>query len=79
MASTITPTAPLSETSAGSLVSGLYQQAHFLSVGVFEKYGDPRVSHYYLMRTPWPTIGATLLYYWFVRIAGPRMLRNRKP
>lgn len=31
------------------------------------------------MRTPWPTIIATALYYWFVRSIGPRMMRDRKP
>lgn len=59
--------------------SQLYDQAHYYTVGVFEKYGDPRVSNYHLMRTPWPTIAATLLYYWFVRHVGPRMMRDRKP
>lgn len=62
-----------------SLAQGLYEQAHWYTVGVFEKYGDPRVNNYHLMQTPWPTIGATILYYWFVRHAGPRLMRNRKP
>jgi len=59
-------------------VSQLYEQTHYYTVGVFEKYGDPRVGNYHLMRTPWPTIGATMLYYWFVRHLGPRMMRDRK-
>lgn len=70
---------PHAEASLNYLFNGVYQQAHYLTVGVFEKYGDPRVNNYHLMRTPWPTIAATLIYYWFVRIAGPRMMRNRKP
>lgn len=57
----------------------LYDTGHFYTVGVFEKYGDPRVSNYHLMRTPWPTMFATLLYYWFVRSVGPKMMRHRKP
>ena len=56
----------------------LYEAAHYYTVGVFDKHGDPRVANYHLMRTPWPTILATLVYYWFVRSAGPRLMRNRK-
>lgn len=57
----------------------LYDQAHFYTVGLFEKYGDPRVANYHFMRTPWPTIGFTLVYYYFVRHFGPKMMRDRKP
>lgn len=60
--------------------SGLfYDKAHYYTVGVFEKYGDPRVANYLFMRTPWPTIFVTILYYWFVRSIGPRMMRDKKP
>lgn len=72
---------PTLAAAAGSLSSSssLYDQAHYYTVGVFEKHGDPRVSNYHLMRTPWPTIFATILYYWFVRSVGPKMMRHRKP
>lgn len=61
-----------------SSLSQIYDTAHYYTVGIFEKYGDPRVSNYHLMRTPWPTIFATMLYYWFVRSIGPKMMRDKK-
>lgn len=65
--------------SGGSASAGLMGNLHYYTVGVFDKYGDPRVSNYHLMSTPWPTIGATLIYYWFIRSIGPKMMRDRKP
>lgn len=68
------------QTSAmGTMLQNLYQGLHFATVGVFDKYGDPRVANYPLMRTPWPTIMLTLIYYSFVRSIGPRLMRDRKP
>lgn len=64
---------------SNQIMSALYSTAHYYTVGVFDKYGDPRVANYHLMRTPWPTIFATVLYYWFVRSVGPKMMRDRKP
>lgn len=76
----MTSSTPLSDSVSGShAAGGLYETAHYYSVGVFEKHGDPRVSNYFLMRTPWPTICLTMLYYWFVRSIGPRMMRDKKP
>lgn len=57
----------------------LYDSLHYATVGIFDKYGDPRVAGYPLVRTPWPVITLTALYYWFVRIQGPRLMRDRKP
>lgn len=57
----------------------LLSKAHYYTVGVFEKHGDPRVANFALMRTPWPTILITMLYYWFVRSVGPKMMQDRKP
>lgn len=54
-------------------------QAKYYTVNLFEEHGDPRVSGYPLMRTPWPTVFITLIYYWFVRSIGPRLMRDRKP
>lgn len=64
------------ETPMGAV--SLYETAHYYSIGIWEKHGDPRVGNYHLMRTPWPTIAATILYYWFVRSVGPKMMRDRK-
>lgn len=55
-----------------------YDIAHYYTVGIFDKYGDPRVSNYFLMKTPWPTIFLTIVYYWFVRSVGPKMMRDKK-
>lgn len=50
----------------------------YLSTEFFDKYGDPRVAHYPLMRTPWPVIAMCVSYLWFVKIIGPSLMRDRK-
>lgn len=70
--------AATSSLSSGGALGQLYDFAHYYSVGVYEKYGDPRVAGYPLMRTPWPTILLTLIYYSFVRSIGPRVMRDKK-
>lgn len=57
----------------------VFDCVHYASVGIFDKHGDPRVANYPLMRTPWPVIALTILYYWFVRSFGPSLMKNRKP
>lgn len=64
---------------AAPATNSLYELAHYYTVGIFEKHGDPRVSNYFLMRTPWPTILLTSIYYWFIRSVGPKMMRDKKP
>lgn len=44
----------------------------------FDQYGDPRVAHLSLMRTPWPVVGMCVAYLWFVKIIGPGLMRDRK-
>lgn len=56
-----------------------YDIIHYYTVEIFEKNGDPRVSNYHLMRTPWPTVFLTIIYYWFVRSIGPKIMRDKKP
>lgn len=60
-------------------MSSLFDQLHYYTIGIFDKHGDPRTAHYPLVRTPWPTLFATLLYYLFVSHVGPRLMRDRKP
>lgn len=50
----------------------------YVSAEFFDKYGDPRVAHFPLMRTPWPIIGMCVSYLWFVKVIGPALMRDRK-
>lgn len=50
----------------------------YFSTDFFDKYGDPRVAHFPLMRTPWPVIAMCISYLWFVKIIGPSIMRDRK-
>lgn len=51
----------------------------YYSTDFFDQYGDPRVAHFPLMRTPWPVVGMCIAYLWFVKIIGPSLMRDRKP
>lgn len=50
----------------------------YYSTDFFDQYGDPRVAHYPLMRTPWPIISMCVAYLWFVKIIGPGLMKDRK-
>lgn len=51
----------------------------YYSSDFFDQHGDPRVSGYPLMKTPWPVIAMCVSYLWFVKIIGPSLMRDRKP
>ena len=38
-----------------------------------------RVDDWFLMSSPWPTVGLCFLYYYIIRIAGPRFMKDREP
>ena len=38
-----------------------------------------RVDNWLLMSSPWPTAAMCLLYYYIIRVAGPRFIKNREP
>jgi len=38
---------------------------------------DPRVDDWFLMYSVWPTVAACSLYYYVIRVAGPRFMANR--
>jgi len=40
---------------------------------------DPRVDDWLLMSSPWPTVALCVLYYYIVRVAGPRFMKDREP
>ncbi|CAH0388611.1 unnamed protein product [Bemisia tabaci] len=46
---------------------------------VFNKYGDPRTSNWFLMSSPVPTFLVCISYVYLVKVLGPRLMANRKP
>ena len=38
-----------------------------------------RVDDWLLMSSPWPTLALCLLYYYIIRVAGPRFMKDREP
>merc|ERR550519_1325844 len=46
---------------------------------VFNELRDPRVDDWLFMSSPWPVLGICALYYYIVRIAGPRFMNDRPP
>ncbi|XP_011867515.1 PREDICTED: elongation of very long chain fatty acids protein AAEL008004 isoform X2 [Vollenhovia emeryi] len=40
---------------------------------------DPRVSDWSMMSSPFPTLAICLLYAYFVKVLGPKLMENRKP
>ena len=34
---------------------------------------------WFLMSSPWPTVVLCLLYYYIIRVAGPRFMKDREP
>ena len=38
-----------------------------------------RVDDWFLMSSPWPTVVLCLLYYYIIRVAGPRFMKDREP
>lgn len=41
--------------------------------------GDPRVKDWPLVQSPFPTLGICLSYAFFVKVIGPRIMRDRQP
>jgi len=46
---------------------------------VWEDEGDKRTAHYPFMSGPWSTLMAVLGYLYFVKIYGPRLMKDRPP
>ena len=38
-----------------------------------------RVDDWLLMSSPWPTAALCILYYYIIRVAGPRFMKDREP
>jgi len=46
---------------------------------LFTEIRDPRVDDWFLMSSPWPTAAMCVLYYYVIRVAGPRFMKDREP
>jgi len=58
----------------------VYSTAKFLAHDFWETYGDNRVSRLPLLGSgPWHVLTLTGLYLYFVKVYGPRMMKDRKP
>ena len=44
---------------------------------MWDEEGDPGINHYPLMSTPWPTVAITACYLYFVKLAGPSIMKSR--
>ncbi|XP_044766686.1 elongation of very long chain fatty acids protein AAEL008004-like [Coccinella septempunctata] len=45
----------------------------------FERTGDPRAKHYFLMDSIWKPVAITAAYLLIVQVFGPRLMKDRKP
>jgi len=52
-------------------------QSHYFYL--FVELRDPRVDDWFLMSSPWPTVALCVLYYYIIRVAGPRFMKDREP
>nr|QXU64613.1 fatty acid elongase 2 [Blattella germanica] len=46
---------------------------------IMDNKSDPRVNHWSMMSSPFPTLAICLSYAYFSKVLGPRMMENRKP
>ena len=66
--------------SSGPLSGQLLAAVKYYAYDFWEEVGDHRVSTLPLLNGgPWHVLGLTALYLWFVKIAGPKFMKNRKP
>jgi len=57
-----------------------FKTAKFLAHDFWETYGDSRVSKLPLLGSgPWHVLGLTAIYLYFVKVYGPRMMKDKKP
>jgi len=46
---------------------------------IFVELRDPRADDWAFMWSPWPTLAACCVYYYVMRVAGPRFMKDRPP
>eukprot|EP00090_Calanus_glacialis_P001986 TRINITY_DN1148_c1_g1_i2.p1 TRINITY_DN1148_c1_g1~~TRINITY_DN1148_c1_g1_i2.p1 ORF type:complete len:291 (-),score=49.13 TRINITY_DN1148_c1_g1_i2:212-1084(-) len=46
---------------------------------LFIELRDPRVDNWLFMSSPWPVLGLCAVYYYVIRVAGPRFMKDRPP
>merc|ERR1712110_11542 len=77
--------AALSEEPQVSLMDAVMNNTGFLTNikqqydYVFTDLRDPRVDDWFLMSSVWPNVGLCALYYYIIRIWGPRFMKDREP
>uniref|UniRef100_A0A182Y7B6 Elongation of very long chain fatty acids protein n=1 Tax=Anopheles stephensi TaxID=30069 RepID=A0A182Y7B6_ANOST len=57
------------------LITNVHQGWRYL----MDELSDPRTRDWPLMSSPFPTIGISLCYAYFVKVLGPKLMENRKP
>ena len=62
-------------TNISSLWTSLLQNYIYVMVDL----GDKRVDDWLLMYSVWPTVGACMVYFYIMKVAGPRFMKNREP
>lgn len=46
---------------------------------LFTDLRDPRTDNMFLMSSPWPVLASCMVYYYIIRVAGPRFMKDRPP
>ena len=46
---------------------------------ILNYFPDKRVGSWFLMSSPWPTLSACIFYLIFMRVIGPRLMKDREP
>ncbi|RWS07424.1 elongation of very long chain fatty acids protein-like isoform X2 [Dinothrombium tinctorium] len=63
-----------------SVTSSMIDHTNYILYGFWEEIGDPRTSHLPLAAGgPWKIMGVSLLYWYFVRVLGPSLMKGREP
>jgi len=63
------------DNSTGSLLARFKENYDYVMIDL----RDTRVDDWWLMWSPWPTFAACCVYYYVMRIAGPRFMKDREP
>ncbi|XP_057668511.1 elongation of very long chain fatty acids protein AAEL008004-like isoform X1 [Diorhabda carinulata] len=65
----------LADKSTMAVVTDIYRGVN----NYLNKYQDPRTADWFLMSSPFPTLGICLSYVFIVKVLGPKLMENRKP
>lgn len=80
MEDTVTKVSAAEAGGLSPMVTYLAENVRYVYYDMWNEAGDPRVQNYPLMEGgPWSTILLVLLYLYFVKVAGPALMKERKP